>query len=226
MEDKTFLDEKGLAELGRVVKDNFLGIEKLKELNELKAFVDSWHNIEAKYVTLKELEDFKTQHPHGDYLASIDDPITLLISEANEEEKKQGMRFGTWNYVFRQPQNLLGGRADWIAPIDVPILLINIRHNSVVDLIDELGNRVKDTRLDSNKNCTKIQIIFDTTFGWLAWRWCEGNGHYNGGIWCSPTAQLAFRYVGLSERKIGEEIKKLQNEITQLKNTIEQMKKE
>lgn len=222
MEDKTFLDEKGLAEVAKLIKENYLGKDKLETLNELKKFVDSWHDVKVKYVTAKELEDFKTQHPDEDYLGSINDPITFLISEANEEEKKQGMRFGTWDYVFHQPHNEVGGQVDWIREIDSPILLININHNNISNLMDEIENRIRLTLFESNRNFTKIQIILNVSDGMTLWRWCNNNVGY----WESPIATLASQYVGLSNRKYDIDIKKLQDELAQVKDTLKKINKE
>lgn len=219
MEDKTFLDEKGLAEVAKLIKENYLGKDKLETLNELKKFVDSWHIVKVKEVYKKDLDEFHNKNPYKDYLASMNDPLTLIIWGKDIRDsyalKQLGLADTNIVGVTTQPYEQQGVSRRWSGQdMAQPILLINIAHYGVY---------ASDRNLDPliTQHPTNLQIALGINDGSITWRWYNAKTMITT-EWRSPVAHpiVFFR------RQYDIDIKKLQDELAQVKDTLKKINKE
>lgn len=127
MEDKVFLDEAGLGEVGKVISKFYASKDDIKDLDGLKDFVDKNSAIKLNYVTQEEWKQF---HEKGnyDYLAYLNEPFSIVALEPSEEDMANGNLCGALD------ESITGGFSNDIFPkqsgagdIDhQPFLLINL----------------------------------------------------------------------------------------------------
>lgn len=81
MEDKQFLDEAGLGEVGKVISKFYASKDDIKDLDSLKDFVASHNEIKLHYITQEEYDEMSKK---GEYplLSDIYDPISIVGIEA------------------------------------------------------------------------------------------------------------------------------------------------
>ena len=90
MEDKQYLDEAGLGEVGKVISKFYASKDDIKDLDSLKKFVDSHNEIKLHYITQEEYQkmDDEGKLPQ---LSDIHDPIAIVGIEHHADE------YVTWN---------------------------------------------------------------------------------------------------------------------------------
>lgn len=87
MEDKQYLDEAGLSEVGKVISKFYASKDEIKDLDSLKDFVSSHSEIKLHYITKEEYDKMreddnlpllvdKTDHRHNVFLGQAQPPIT------------------------------------------------------------------------------------------------------------------------------------------------------
>lgn len=84
MEDKVFLDESGLGEVGKVINKFYASKDDLKDLDSLKSFVDSHNEIKLHYITKEEYKKME-EDDKLPRLADITDPISIVGMEQTSE---------------------------------------------------------------------------------------------------------------------------------------------
>lgn len=201
MEDKQFLDEAGLGEVGKVINKFYASKDDLKDLDSLKSFVDSHNEIKLHYIAKEEYkrmeEDDKLPR-----LADITDPISIVGIEQTSEGNKM------WNddpwislyTVGLDVESLVGDD-------NQKYLLFNItpNHKIISDRIDNVDFQkalLKDHDI-------RLQIAFGERDQCLYWRLL--NDSDEGVEWTyiqDPYSRLSLK---IHERRIDGLIKQLQD---------------
>lgn len=77
MEDKVFLDEAGLGEVGKVISKFYASKDDIKDLDSLKDFVSSHNEIKLHYITNEEYQKMYDEGKNPQ-LSDIHDPISIV----------------------------------------------------------------------------------------------------------------------------------------------------
>lgn len=85
MEDKQYLDEAGLSEVGKVISKFYANKDEIKDLDSLKDFVSSHSEIKLHYIT-KEEYDKMLNVGKFPKLSDIYDPISIVRIEDYSDE--------------------------------------------------------------------------------------------------------------------------------------------
>ena len=88
MEDKVFLDEAGLGEVGKVISKFYASKEDIKDLESLKDFVDKNNSMSFCFVTQEEWQSLDDDSRRF-FITKTNDPylIVALESKPNSKEK-------------------------------------------------------------------------------------------------------------------------------------------
>lgn len=77
MEDKQYLDEAGLGEVGKVISKFYASKDDIKDLDSLKDFVASHNEIKLHYITQEEYKEMQAKG-ESPQLSDIHDPISIV----------------------------------------------------------------------------------------------------------------------------------------------------
>lgn len=161
MEDKVFLDEAGLDEVGKVISKFYASKDDIKDLDSLKNFVDSHNEIKLHYITQEEYKKIKTD---GKLLCLSDiyDPISIATIAP-----KSGVP--SWN---DNPANTLWNnlvdtsRIEGIHEQSYLLLNITPNHRITSDRVDKV--QFNDHSLKDNN--VRLQLAFGEKDNCLYWR--------------------------------------------------------
>lgn len=162
MEDKVFLDESGLGEVGKVINKFYASKDDLKDLDSLKSFVDSHNEIKLHYIAKEEYERMEEDDKRP-RLADITDPISIVGIEQTSEGNKM------WNDDPWTSLYTVGLDVESLVDDDnQKYLLFNItpNHKIISDKIDNVD--FNETPLKDHD--IRLQIAFGERDQCLYWR--------------------------------------------------------
>ena len=162
MEDKVFLDESGLGEVGKVISKFYASKDDLKDLDSLKSFVASHHEIKLHYIAKEEYERMEEDDKRP-RLADITDPISIVGIEQTSEGNKM-WNDDPWTSLYAvglDVESLVGDD-------NQKYLLFNItpNHKIISDKIDNVD--FNETPLKDHD--IRLQIAFGERDQCLYWR--------------------------------------------------------
>lgn len=168
MEDKQFLDEAGLGEVGKVISKFYASKDDIKDLDGLKDFVGSHNEIKLHYITK---EEYAKMEGSGEFprLLDIHDPISIVGIEYSANNSN------LWGDDPWARQWELGLTPDMFVNDGVQkYLLLNITPNNKIisdriDKVDFNGSPLKDSDV-------RLQIAFGEKDCCLYWRLLHDNG--------------------------------------------------
>lgn len=161
MEDKQYLDEAGLGEVGKVISKFYASKDDIKDLDGLKDFVASHNEIKLHYITQ---EKYKEMQAKGEslQLSDIHDPISIVGIEqtANTEYEWNDTPLDSLYVMGLNVERLLGGG-------NQKYLLFNITPNHKITS-DRIDN-VDFNAIPLKDKDIRIQLAFgerDLCFYW------------------------------------------------------------
>lgn len=165
MEDKQFLDEAGLGEVGKVISKFYASKDDLKDLDSLKDFIDSHNEIKLHYITIEEYKKF-VDSGKEDYFAYIEDPMSIVVTEPSEYKHNDGLEFGWINNTPLSSileQGLLPNYDDNRGL--QPYFLVNVK------LAEKTTQQVNPSWVNaSGQNPTRLQLALGCLNQHLSWR--------------------------------------------------------
>lgn len=87
MEDKQYLDEVGLGEVGKVISKFYASKDDLKDLDSLKDFVSENNSMKFRYVTQEEWQSFDNDTKNF-FISKTSDPYIIVALEAKPNSKE------------------------------------------------------------------------------------------------------------------------------------------
>lgn len=164
MEDKQFLDEAGLSEVGKVISKFYASKEDIKDLESLKDFVDKNSSMKFNYVTQKEHQEFLNSGK-ADFFTCVEDPISIMALEPTEDEVESGGFYGYWNADPISSLYEMGLNYERLCtPIGQPYILINL------PMANESTDGMSQKWKDSYGTPSRLQFAFGLVDNFIYWR--------------------------------------------------------
>lgn len=201
MEDKVFLDEAGLGEVGRVISKFYASKDDIKDLDGLKDFVGSHNEIKLHYITKEEYEEMQAKETIP-YLSDIHDPISIVGIEPPADYLnlwKDDPLIAQWGSGLT-PESYLNGSGQ-------KYLLLNITPDH--EIINENVDDAQFNQTPLKKHNIRLQIALGERDQCLYWRLL--NDSDEGVEWTyiqDPYSRLSLK---IHERRIDGLIKQLQD---------------
>lgn len=172
MEDKQYLDEAGLGEVGKVISKFYASKDDIKDLDGLKDFVASHNEIKLHYITQ---EKYKEMQAKGEslQLSDIHDPISIvgIDQTANTEYEWNDTPLDSLYVMGLNVERLLGGG-------NQKYLLFNITPNHKITS-DRIDN-VDFNAIPLKDKDIRLQLAFGERDLCFYWRFII-NGDVNSG---------------------------------------------
>ena len=171
MEDKQYLDEAGLSEVGKVISKFYASKDEIKDLDSLKDFVSSHSEIKLHYITKEEYDKMR-EDDNLPLLVDIYDPIAIVGIEPPTDNYNvwgDDPWGGLWEAGLAPEKHYVDGQF---------YLLFNItpNHKIVNGRVDSV--QFNDTSLKDNN--VRLQLAFGERDCCVCWRLlCEGQDYVN-----------------------------------------------
>lgn len=163
MEDKQYLDEAGLGEVGKVISKFYASKDDIKDLEGLKDFVASHNEIKLHYITHEEYQKMEGEDKLPQ-LSDIHDPIAIVAIGSPVDEV---VAWGDdpWNALWDiglVPEKVIGGRGHQ------KYILLNMTPNRkiIIDKVDDMDFNATPLK-DSD---VRLQLAFGERDHCVYWR--------------------------------------------------------
>lgn len=203
MEDKVFLDEAGLGEVGKVISKFYASKDDIKDLDSLKDFVDSHNEIKLHYITQEEYQKMQREGKQL-RLADIHDPIFIVGIEqsANVEYEWEDIPLMPLYEMGLNVESLLGGNHQHY-------LLFNITPNQKltsdgINNVDFQGYPLKDSDV-------RLQLAFGEKDQCLYWRLLNSNDDQSS--WTYIQDPYSRQHVDHNSKKINDLFEQMQYKV-------------
>lgn len=163
MEDKQYLDEAGLGEVGKVISKFYASKDDIKDLEGLKDFVASHNEIKLHYITHEEYQKMEDEDKLPQ-LSDIHDPIAIVAIGSPVDEF---VAWGDdpWNALWDiglVPEKVIGGRGHQ------KYIILNMTPNRkiIIDKVDDMDFNATPLK-DSD---VRLQLAFGERDHCVYWR--------------------------------------------------------
>lgn len=207
MEDKQYLDEAGLGEVGKVINKFYVNKDDLKDLDGLKDFVSSHNEIKLHYITQEEYQKMGDEGKLPQ-LSDIHDPIAIAVIEPREGG-------AMWQ---DDPINILFGMGikvdNIISQYQQNYLLFNITPNHKI--IDDNISKVSLVSQLEEDSVVRLQLAFGATDQSLYWRLL--NDKYEDMSWSLICDSYSKYHVDLLDKKFSTISQQIDNKVDKVQN--------